>query len=377
MASRPRSSPEYLPAPFTRLSVLRPAGHGPPYTGSMIASHRSRRAPMSLLLAGLLGALLAVTAACEPAPSPAATVTPQSAATRTPTPTGTQPSSLAPTVTATVFTALATPAASPTPANAPASTPSTTQEVTAIFFDVGESGDGFLISTWDGHHMLVDGGRRNSGMASMLAALGVTRLDIMVATNPDADHIGGLIDVLKSIPVSRVVLSGDINTTITFEDFMDAAEASGAEAQAVRRGDVLRLGSVPIEVLHPREQLYPDRNNTSVVLRVQHGVVSFLLAGDIESAAENDLVRSGVNLRSTILKLAHHGSRTSTSPGFLAAIQPEVAVYQAGAGNRYGHPHAETMARLRQAQVAVYGTAANGVVIVTTDGTKYSVETER
>lgn len=274
------------------------------------------------------------TATFSPTPSPTATRTPAPTAspapTRNPTPAPTSASRPVPTASPTP------PALSASPTQA-SGTP-TLQELSAIFFDVGESGDGFLVATWEDRYMLVDGGRRRSGIVDRLTALNVPRIDILVATNPDADHIGGLIDVLKTMPVSEVVLSGDINTTITFEDFTDAVEASGAKVTAVRRGDVLHLGTVPIDVLHPSEPFFPNRNNNSVVLRLQHGQVSFLLTGDVESQAERDLVRSGINLRSTILKLAHHGSRTSTSAAFLAAVDPEVAVYQAGTNNRYGHP---------------------------------------
>ena len=242
---------------------------------------------------------------------------------------------------------------------------------------MGESGDGFLVSTADGKHMLVDGGRRNSGIVASLRNAKVQRLDVVVATNPDADHIGGLIEVLKTIPVTEVWLSGDINTTITFEDFIDAVSASGATVKAVRRGDALTLGTLPVTALHPIEPFASDRNNNSVALRVVVGHVSFLLGGDIEGAAEASMVASGMELRSTVLKLGHHGSRTSTSAKFLAAVQPEIAVYQAGTNNQYGHPHPGTLAALAAAGVKVYGTAANGVVTITTDGTTYQVKAER
>lgn len=246
-----------------------------------------------------------------------------------------------------------------------------------VFLDVGESGDGFLVSTWEGKHMLIDGGRRASGVINGLRALNVRRVDVLVATNPDADHIGGLIEVLKQLPVGEAWLSGDTNTTRTFEDFMGALEASGAAVYAARQGDVILLGSLRVAVLNPAEPLFPDRNNNSVALRLAHGAVSFLFTGDMEAEAERRLVESGVDLRATILKLGHHGSSTSTSAPFLDAVRPEVAVYQAGADNRYGHPHRETLALLKEGGVKLYGTGANGVIVITTDGTSYRIETER
>ncbi|MBI4329606.1 MAG: MBL fold metallo-hydrolase [Chloroflexi bacterium] len=261
---------------------------------------------------------------------------------------------------------------------APTSPPSSTQpQVAVTFFDVGESGDGILVATWEEKYMLIDGGRRNSGVVGALQALQVPRIDVLVATNPDADHIGGLIDVLKTVPVGEVWLSGDTNTTITFEDFLDAVSASQAEVHAARQEDVIRLGSLSAQVVNPSEPLFQSRNDNSVALRLEFGQVSFLFTGDMEAKAEGRLVQSGVNLRATILKLGHHGSRTSTSAPFLAAVQPEVAVYQAGADNRYGHPHPETLALLAAAGVPVYGTGRNGVIVITTDGAGYRIETER
>jgi competence protein ComEC len=251
--------------------------------------------------------------------------------------------------------------------------------VTLTFFDVGDSGDGFLVSTSDGHHMVVDGGRRGSGIAEMLRRAGVKEIDHVIGTNPDADHIGGLIELLQKLKVRNVWLSGDSNTTITFEDFIDAIDASGAAVHEARRGDVIRLGAFEAAVVNPFEPLFSDRNNNSVAVRLVVGKVSFLLPGDMEAPAERRLAAlSGEPvLRSTVLKLGHHGSRTSTSEDFLAAVRPQAAIYQAGANNRFGHPHAEVLARLRAAGVPVYGTGVNGRIVVTTDGETYRVETER
>ena len=242
---------------------------------------------------------------------------------------------------------------------------------------MGQAGDGFLVSTSDGHHMLVDGGGRSSGITKLVKGAGVKSLDVVVGTNPDADHIGGLIDVLNKLPVKEVWDSGALNTTITFTDYQGAIEKSGAELIDVRRGETRSLGSLPVQVFHPSDTAFKDRNNNSVVLRIQAGQVSFLFAGDAEEPAEKDMIASGIGLKSTVLKLGHHGSDTSTSAEFLAAVQPEVAVYQAGAKNKYGHPKPATLARLSQAGVKVFGTGKNGRVTITTDGKTYKVETER
>ncbi|GBD11872.1 ComE operon protein 3 [bacterium HR23] len=201
---------------------------------------------------------------------------------------------------------------------------------------------------------------------------------MLIATNPDADHIGGLIEVLRRFPVGEVLVSGDINTTRTYEDFLDALDASGAPVRVPRMGERFPLGEgVMVEVLNPSEPRFPDRNNNSVVVKVTLGAVSFLLMGDAERLAEERLVASGVDLRADVLKMGHHGSRTSTWPFFVERVRPRVAVYSAGKDNPYGHPHKEPLQNLTTRGVAVYGTDRYGTIIVRTDGRDLEVLPER
>lgn len=264
----------------------------------------------------------------------------------------------------------------PTPTPAPSPTAAPVQQVKVHFVDVGQ-GDGIWVETWDGKNMVIDGGRRRSNFAAYLTQRAVNRIDALVGTNPDADHIGGLIDVLGSAAVKEVWISGQENTTITFEDFVDAIARSGALVRRARRGDRFNLGSVPVEVLHPMERFFSGRNNNSVVLKLKFGDISFLFAGDVEKEAEASMAAAGLPLESTVLKLGHHGSRTSTSPPFLAAVRPQLAVYQAGRGNQFGHPHQETTQALRAAGVRTLGTDVNGTIVITTDGKTFTVRTER
>ncbi|MBI4336505.1 MAG: MBL fold metallo-hydrolase [Chloroflexi bacterium] len=255
-------------------------------------------------------------------------------------------------------------------------TPSPPDTLAVHFVDVGQ-GDGILVRTTEGKVMVIVGGPRRGGFADYLAAQGVQRVDVMVATNPDADHIGGLIAVLQRFPVGEVWLNGQENTTITFEDFVDATASSGANVFAARRGDTIQLGSLPVQVLHPVEPFSSGRNNNSVVVKLTYNEVKFFFAGDMEREAEGDLLRAGLDLKATVLKLAHHGSSTSTSPAFLRAVEPRVAVYQAGKDNPYGHPHRETLAALAAQGVTVYGTDRDGTIVVRTDGKELHVVTER
>ncbi|MBI4233628.1 MAG: MBL fold metallo-hydrolase [Chloroflexi bacterium] len=253
---------------------------------------------------------------------------------------------------------------------------SETLSLTVHIVDVGQ-GDGILVQTSEGKAMVIDGGPRESGFADYLKRVGVQQVDVLVATNPDADHIGGLIQVVRDLPVKEVWLSGQEHTTATFERFLGAIEASRARVRAVRRGETYPLGSLQVQVLHPIEPFFSGRNNNSVVMKLSLGQQGFLFAGDAEKKAEESMLEAGLELRATVLKLGHHGSSTSTSPPFLAAVGPRIAVYQAAAGNQYGHPHRETIASLTQAGVTIYGTDRHGTIVMTTDGKNVQVKTER
>jgi len=261
-------------------------------------------------------------------------------------------------------------------APAPAPTPTAGAELAVHFVDVGQ-GDAILVRTPEGKVMVIDGGPRQSGLVAYMRKVGVQQVDVIVGTNPDADHFGGLVDVLNAFPVKEVWISGQPNTTLTFERFVDAVAKSGAKGVTTRRGDIIKLGSLEARVLHPVDPLFSDRNNNSVVVRLEFGKVSFLFTGDAERRAEESMLNAGVPLRSTVLKVGHHGSRTSSSPPFIAVVRPEVAVYQAASGNSYGHPHRETLQTLAAAGVQVYGTDTRGAVVVRTDGQTYQVTTER
>jgi competence protein ComEC len=229
--------------------------------------------------------------------------------------------------------------------------------VVVHFIDVGQ-GDAIFVDTPD-QDMLVDGGSRGSGdvVADYLEALNVTRIDYVVATHPHADHIGGLITVLTvynetQIPI--VVDSGLEATSATYEDYV--AAVGGRTVQIAVRGEIISLGNgVEATILNPTSpHETDDTNDVSVVLWLQVYDVTFLLTGDIEESAEMSILASGLGVASTVLKVGHHGSRTSTSTEYLDEVDPEIAVMSVGEGNRYDHPHPETLEKLALEEVAVY-----------------------
>jgi hypothetical protein len=158
---------------------------------------------------------------------------------------------------------------------------------------------------------------------------------------------------------------------------VDAIAASKATYTEVKRGDTLPLGGLTFDVLNPEGPEGEDLNDQSLVLRLVYGKVAFLFTGDAGSAAETSMLAGGEPLRAQVLKVGHHGSESGSSPAFLAAVRPGVAVYSAGAGNDFGHPHAETLAALAAAGATIYGTDVNGTVVVTSEGTTYKVDVEK
>lgn len=277
------------------------------------------------------------------------------------------------------------PTATVTPISVPPTFPTATPgpiNTTGTFqmrvIDVGQ-GDSILLITPNGKTMLIDGGEKNSGSLAYLKANKITHLDIMVATHPDADHIGGLVDILNStVKIDQVVTSGYTNTTRTYEQFLDGIIASKAKYTEVHRGDTVTLDGLSFAVLSPgKTDNFQDVNNGSVVLRMTFGPTTFLLTGDAEKEAEQAMIAAGVPLQATILKVGHHGSNTSTTAPFLAKVNPQVAIYSAGVGNRYGHPHKETIDRLTKAGVRIYGTDKNGTVTVIADSKGYKITTTR
>ncbi|MFP3895503.1 MAG: ComEC/Rec2 family competence protein [Anaerolineales bacterium] len=286
--------------------------------------------------------------------------------TATPIPTGTPVPIDTPTLTGT-----------PIPTDTPTPTVETLEGLQVHVLDVSQ-GDAILILPPDDGAILIDGGNAGSEVVEYLLTQGVERLAMVVATHPHADHIGGLVDVLEAMPVEEVVTNGHPHTTQTYERFLDAIASARAIYTEVGRGDTLQVGNLTLDVLHPPGDFAGEGlNNNSLVLRLVHGDVVFLFLGDAEREAEESMIASGRDLGATVLKVGHHGSRTSSSPMFLERVQPEVAIYCCGLDNRYGHPHAETLAALADVGAEVYGTDVNGTVTITSDGTNYIVDVAR
>ncbi len=249
------------------------------------------------------------------------------------------------------------------------------EEFEVHFIDVGQGDAVFLDAP--GKDLLVDGGDRGYTVVNYLEGLGVDSLDLVIGTHPHADHIGGLINVMEEVPVGEIIDPGVLHTTETYEDYIDIIDSKNITYTEGRVGMEWDLGAgITMQVIHPRSPSEDHLNNASIVTRVTYGEVSFMLTGDAEQEAEQEILNRDYNLDSTILKVGHHGSSTSTTRAFLDAVSPELAVIMCGQDNPYGHPHDETLASLKQAGIDIYRTDLQGTIVITTDGETYEVNKE-
>ena len=244
------------------------------------------------------------------------------------------------------------------------------------FINVGQ-GDSILLHDDSNFDILIDGGRASAGptVTAYLRQQHIDDIDVMVATHADEDHIGGLIDVLQmtDVPVRSVVYNGYAGTTATWNDFVTAVQQEGLVPSPLQYPSAVRWGSVTGTVLNPEPGLInPDQNDASVVLLFTHGSVKSLFTADISSTAETALIARGVSVAAQVLKVAHHGSKYGTGTPFLAAVQPLDAIISVGT-NSYGHPAPETLSRLAAAGARIWRTDRQGTIVVTDDGSQYSV----
>lgn len=255
------------------------------------------------------------------------------------------------------------------------------QTAAVHIIDVGQ-GDGILIQTRE-KSVLIDAGERDQGqtVCDYLKSVGVKKLDLVIATHPHADHIGGLSQVLEQFSAGEVLMpqvaDSMVPTTAVFRRLLEAIEKQNVPVTAARPDLSYDLGDgVLLTVLSPAGD-YEDLNDYSVVCRLDSGETSFLFTGDAEKQVEKDLISAGANLQADVLKAGHHGSSTSSSEAFLDAVSPRIAAVSCGAGNDYGHPHREVMASFSQRGITVYRTDLKGSVVFATDGKNITVQTEK
>ncbi|HMM32182.1 MAG TPA: ComEC/Rec2 family competence protein [Clostridia bacterium] len=252
--------------------------------------------------------------------------------------------------------------------------------------DVGQ-GDSIFLRSPTGKTMLVDAGEAGEfeTIDAFLKTLGVTKLDVVVATHPHSDHIGAMYKVIRAYEIGTFYMPDIAHTTSTFEKMLDALEEKDVSVKRAEASGETYLpwsNDVTVRILSPIEGNDADAddlNDWSVVLHISFGNSSILLTGDAEKAAEARILETYPEevLRATVLKAGHHGSSTSSSDAFLDAVNPEIAVISCGEGNDYGHPHAETLERYASRGMEVYRTDLGGTLHLIFTAQGVSVETEK
>ena len=239
------------------------------------------------------------------------------------------------------------------------------------FLDVGQ-GDSILVTSPSGIQILVDAGSDRSVLRALGEVMDFSdrEIDVIVATHPDADHIGGFPDVFDRFSVSAVVGTNASSDTKTFQNFKNKIAQEGANSVSAERGMVLDLGAgVFAQLLFPYAGTTITGNDASVIVKIIYEDTSVLLTGDAGRGVEEHLVSTeGSLLESDILKIGHHGSKTSTSQKFLETVNPVISIISAGEDNRYGHPHSEVTNLLTSIGVPYVGTYKEGTVTLFSDG---------
>ena len=242
------------------------------------------------------------------------------------------------------------------------------------FVDVGQ-GDCILISQ-NNEYMLIDAGNNEDGelLVNYFKDLGINKFNYVIGTHAHEDHIGGLDNIINNFDVGYFYMPDVITTTKTFEDVLDALLAKEKAFDTPEIGKEFKLNDLNFKVLHVGKDK-SDLNNTSIVLKMKYKNTSYLFMGDATDIVEKKLINDGIDLKSDVLKVGHHGSQYSTTTNFLKVVNPNYAVIQVGKGNSYDHPKQITLDKLEKLNIKTYRTDEQGTIILTSDGEKINFKT--
>ena len=260
-------------------------------------------------------------------------------------------------------------------ASAPSATAQTSTNVTIKFIDVGQ-GEAILIALPE-KTMLIDAGPTGSApkIAQVLQELGRNKIDYLVATHPDEDHIGGMADVISSTQIGAIYAPNKTNNTATYRKFLTAIQNNNLQITLAEAGTIIdQTDSYKLEILWPtKDANFPDTNDYSIIIKLTVGNKTFLFTGDAPTSAILDSNPGHID----VLKLSHHGSRTGTTEQLVHKLSPTYAVVSYAVDNSYGHPMQSVLNALHKHSVEVWGTGANGTITITCDGTNIDISGEK
>ncbi|BDU85692.1 ComEC/Rec2 family competence protein [Clostridium perfringens] len=238
------------------------------------------------------------------------------------------------------------------------------------YMDVGQ-GDAAYIKV-NGNDILIDAGPRSNSkeLLEQLKAKNIDDFELVIATHPHEDHIGGMVDVFKEYEVKAFYSPKITHTTKTYENLVKAVKDEGLKTKELKGGMVIDLGEgAKFEVFTPQKSEYEELNDYSPIMKLSFGDTSYLFTGDAEKLAEEEaLAKYKTSLDSDVIKFGHHGSSSSSSNAFIEAVSPKYGIISCAKDNKYGHPHRETLDIIKKYNIKTFRTDTDGEIILTSDG---------
>lgn len=250
------------------------------------------------------------------------------------------------------------------------------EDLKVHFLDVGQ-GDSIFIELPTNETILIDASIKDASnkIINYLREENVSKIDYVFATHPHSDHIGGMSAVIKAFDIGQIYMPKAVTTTKTYENLLLTIKDKNLKIKAAKAGNtIIDTDDLKLVVLAPNQDSYESLNNYSIVLKLTYKEKSFLFMGDAETLSEKEITG---DIQADVLKVGHHGSRTSTSQAFLNKVNPSYAVISVGLNNDYKHPHQEVIDRLEKKNIKIYRTDQNGDIMFTTDGYNIDVKVEK